>query len=61
MIIIDHNFQHLFELCDRLNVLQEGRISLDLRVEDTTMEELTALMVAEYRRRIMLGHQELRV
>jgi hypothetical protein len=44
-----------------LNVLQEGRISLDLRVEDTTMEELTALMVAEYRRRIMLGHQELRV
>jgi len=61
MIIIDHNYQHLFELCDRLNVLQEGRISLDLRVEDTTMEELTAHMIAEYRRRIMLGQQELRV
>jgi ABC-type sugar transport system ATPase subunit len=61
MIIIDHNYQHLFELCDRLNVLQEGRINLDLRVEDTTMEELTAVMVAEYRRRIMLGQQELRV
>jgi len=61
MVIIDHNYQHLFELCDRLNVLQEGRISLDLRVEDTTMEELTALMVAEYRRRITLGQEELRV
>ena len=61
MIIIDHNYQHLFELCDRLNVLQEGRISLDLRVEDTTMEDLTAHMIAEYRRRIMLGQQELRV
>ncbi len=61
MLIIDHNYQHLFELCDRLNVLQEGHITLDLRVEDTTMEDVTALMVAEYRRRIMLGEEELRV
>ena len=61
MLIIDHNYQHLFELCDRLNVLQEGHITLDLRVEDTTMEDVTALMVAEYRRRITLGEEELRV
>jgi ABC-type sugar transport system ATPase subunit len=61
MIIIDHNYTHLFELCDRLNVLQEGHITLDQRVEDTTMEALTSLMVAEYRRRITLGQQELRV
>ncbi len=61
MLIIDHNYQHLFELCDRLNVLQEGRITLDQSVEDTTMEDLTALMVAEYRRRITLGQEELRV
>jgi len=61
MLIIDHNYQHLFELCDRLNVLQEGHITLDLRVEDTTMEDVTALMVADYRRRIMLGQEELRV
>jgi ABC-type sugar transport system ATPase subunit len=61
MIIIDHNYTHLFELCDRLNVLQEGHITLDQRVEDTTMEALTSLMVAEYRRRISLGQQELRV
>ena len=26
MLIINHNYTHLFELCDRLNVLQDGRI-----------------------------------
>ncbi|MGD0285359.1 MAG: ATP-binding cassette domain-containing protein [Acidimicrobiales bacterium] len=61
MIIIDHNYTHLFELCDRLNVLQEGRITLDLNVEDTTIEALTEIMVSEYRRRIALGQQELKV
>ena len=61
MIIIDHNYTHMFELCDRLNVLQEGRISLDMNVEDTTIEALTELMVSEYRRRIALGQQELKV
>ena len=61
MIIIDHNYTHMFELCDRLNILQEGRISLDMNVEDTTIEALTELMVSEYRRRIALGQQELRV
>ena len=29
MIIIDHNFAHLFELCDRVNVMQGGRITID--------------------------------
>ena len=61
MIIIDHNYTHMFELCDRLNVLQEGRISLDMNVEDTTIEALTEHMVSEYRRRIALGQQELKV
>jgi ABC-type sugar transport system ATPase subunit len=61
MIIIDHNYTHMFELCDRLNILQEGRITLDLSVEDTTIEALTELMVSEYRRRIAIGQQELKV
>ena len=59
MIIIDHNYTHLFELCDRLNVLQEGRITLDVLVKDTSMEQMTELMVSEYRRRITLGEQAL--
>ena len=57
MIVIDHNYTHLFELCDRLNVLQEGRITYDQRVEDTSIEELTELMVADYRRRVSAGRR----
>ncbi len=34
MIVIDHNYTHLFELCDRLNVLQDGRITYDQAVQD---------------------------
>jgi ABC-type sugar transport system ATPase subunit len=59
MIVIDHNYTHLFELCDRLNVLQEGRITLDQRVQDTSIEDLTELMVADYRRRVTAGRVEL--
>jgi hypothetical protein len=40
--------------------LQEGLITLDLNVADTTLEDLTELMVTEYRRRISQGAQELR-
>jgi len=59
MIVIDHNYTHLFELCDRLNVLQEGRITYDQNVEETSIEQLTELMVADYRRRVMAGRVEL--
>jgi ABC-type sugar transport system ATPase subunit len=52
MIVIDHNYTHLFELCDRLNVLQDGRITLDQQTQDTSIEELTELMVADFRRRL---------
>ena len=59
MIVIDHNYTHLFELCDRLNVLQEGRITYDQKVEETSIEQLTELMVADYRRRVTAGMVEL--
>jgi len=49
MIIIDHNFAHLFELCDRVNVMQGGRITIDQLTKDTSLEELTELMVTSYR------------
>ena len=38
MIIIDHNFAHLFELCDRVNVMQGGRITIDQLTKDTSLE-----------------------
>jgi ABC-type sugar transport system ATPase subunit len=49
MIIIDHNFAHLFELCDRVNVMQGGRITIDQLTADTSLEALTELMVTSYR------------
>ncbi len=59
ILVIDHNYTHLFELCDRVNVFQQGRVTFDRRVEDTSLEELTELMVSEYRRQVMAGHREL--
>ena len=50
IIVIDHNYAHLFELCDRLNVMQGGRMTIDRQVHETSLEELTELMVSSYRR-----------
>jgi simple sugar transport system ATP-binding protein len=52
IIVIDHNYAHLFELCDRLNVIDGGRITLDQQVHETSIEQLTELMVSAYRRQI---------
>ena len=52
IIVIDHNYAHLFELCDRLNVMQAGRITIDQQVHETSLEELTELMVSSYRRQL---------
>ena len=49
IIVIDHNYAHLFELCDRINVLQDGRITVDQPVHETSLEKLTELMVSSYR------------
>ena len=59
MIVIDHNYAHLFALCDRLNVLQQGRITVDARVADTSVEELTELMVSAFRRQLQAGQEAL--
>ena len=59
MIVIDHNYTHLFELCDRVNVIQQGTIAYDQLVRETSVEALTELMVSEYRRQVMAGQAEL--
>jgi simple sugar transport system ATP-binding protein len=59
MIVIDHNYAHLFALCDRINVIQQGRITVDIRVADTSVEELTELMVTAFRRQLEAGQQAL--
>jgi ABC-type sugar transport system ATPase subunit len=52
IIVIDHNYAHLFELCDRVNVMQGGRITLNQQVHETSIEQLTELMVSSYRRQL---------
>jgi ABC-type sugar transport system ATPase subunit len=52
IIVIDHNYAHLFELCDRINVMQDGRITIDQPVHETSLEELTELMISSYRRQL---------
>jgi len=50
IIIIAHNYAHVLEVCDRVNLIQDGRITLDKRTAETSAEELTELVVAEYRK-----------
>jgi simple sugar transport system ATP-binding protein len=49
MILIVHNYAHVFEVCDRVNLLQHGRIAFDKLTSETSVEEVTDLVVREYR------------
>jgi simple sugar transport system ATP-binding protein len=49
MIVIAHNYVHVLELCDRINLLRNGRIEFDKRTADTSVEELTGIVANEYR------------
>ncbi|HVR80442.1 MAG TPA: ATP-binding cassette domain-containing protein, partial [Acidimicrobiia bacterium] len=51
IILIAHNFAQVIEVCDRVNFLQHGRISYETAVGDTSVQELTELVSAEYRGR----------
>ena len=49
IIMIAHNYAQVIEVCDRINLIQDGRITLDKQSSETSAEELTELVVAEYR------------
>ncbi|WIM98579.1 ATP-binding cassette domain-containing protein [Actinoplanes oblitus] len=49
VIIIAHNYAQVLDVCDRVNLLQHGRITFDKRAADTSLAELTELVVAAYR------------
>ena len=51
MILIAHNFAQVVEVCDRVNLLQHGRITYEKSVGETSVQELTELVSAEYRGR----------
>jgi ABC-type sugar transport system ATPase subunit len=49
IIMIAHNYAQVLEVCDRVNLLQHGTITLDKLASETSVGELTDLIVAEYR------------
>jgi simple sugar transport system ATP-binding protein len=50
IIIIAHNYGQVLEVCDRVNMIQGGKITLDKRSDETSAQELTEIVVAEYRK-----------
>ena len=44
-ILVTHNLHHAFKVCDRHVVMNHGRKILDVRREDTDVDELTAAVV----------------
>lgn len=55
MLVVDHNYTHIFELCDRINVIEQGRVTLDKRVEETSLQELTEFMITSYHQQLQYG------
>jgi simple sugar transport system ATP-binding protein len=50
IIMIAHNYGQVLEICDRVNLLQHGEITLDKPTGETSVQELNDIVVAEYRR-----------
>jgi simple sugar transport system ATP-binding protein len=47
--IVAHHYAHVFDVCDRINLLQNGRITFDQATKDTSVEELLNLVLHELR------------
>ena len=50
IIIVAHNYAHIFDVCDRVNLLQNGEITFDRGTAETSVEELMNLELHELRR-----------
>jgi simple sugar transport system ATP-binding protein len=50
IIMVLHNYVHVLTACDRVNLIQDGVITLDKPTSETSVEELTEIVVEEYRR-----------
>lgn len=44
-VLVTHNLHHAYKVCDRHIVMNHGKKILDVRREDTSVEELTAAVV----------------
>jgi simple sugar transport system ATP-binding protein len=50
VIIIAHNYAQVLEICDRVNLVQQGKITFDKPAKDTSLQELNDIVIEEYRR-----------
>ena len=50
IIMIAHNYVHVLESCDRVNLIQDGEITFDKPTAETSVAELNDIVVDEYRR-----------
>jgi ABC-type sugar transport system ATPase subunit len=57
VIIIAHNYGQVLDVCDRVNLIQGGRITLDKRSSETSAQELTEVVVAEYKKALEERHR----
>src|SRR4051795_1459855 len=60
MIMVLHNYVHVLTACDRVNLIQDGVIALDKPTSETSVEELTEIVVEEYRRARIASQAEAR-
>ena len=51
MLVIAHNYIQVFEIADRVNLLRNGSIVFDRATSETSVDELTEIVAAEYRAR----------
>jgi simple sugar transport system ATP-binding protein len=58
IVMILHNYVQVFEACDRVSLIQDGLITLDKPTSETSVEELTDIVVDEYRRAREEAHRE---
>jgi ABC-type sugar transport system ATPase subunit len=50
IIMILHNYAHVFQACDRVSLIQDGVIALDKPTAESSIDELNEIVVEEYRR-----------
>ena len=43
-VFISHNMHHVFECCDRVVAMARGEMVLDKRIEDTSIDEISAIL-----------------
>ena len=50
IVLVAHKYAHVLELCDRVNLIDDGAVVLDDPAYRTSVEELTSRLVASARR-----------